>query len=170
MRRLVLLLLITSWACEPASEAMSDASPEPAPNPEPSANPEPGACVSTPDFYLNRVYTPIFSSTCIACHIANGVAGDTRLLLRGPADVDADLAALTALAMEELRGTPTLLLKPSAAHPDGHGGGMVLSVGSQGYRDLARLADRLTGRRDACGDLVDPGDPGVQYVLMPLRV
>lgn len=178
--RLGLPLLALS-ACDPVAESMTDAEPAPAPTPEPGANPEPGAspepspnpepgpnpepaptpepeaCVDTADFYLNRVYNPVFSSTCAACHIPNGVAGETRLVLQGPADVAADLAALTVLAAEEYRGTPTLLLKPSAAHPDGHGGGMVLSVGAQGYRDLAHLADRLTGRRDACGALLDPG-------------
>jgi hypothetical protein len=36
------------------------------------------------------------------------------------------------------------------------GGGQVLSVGSQGYRDLEHLVDRLTGLRDACGEPVGP--------------
>ncbi|MFN3197244.1 MAG: DUF1592 domain-containing protein [Bradymonadia bacterium] len=122
----------------------------------PGADAGPADCVSTEDFYLEQVWQPTFSTTCVTCHVAEGVAGGTRLLLQGPVDVQADLDALAVLADERVRDTPILLLKPTATHPDGHGGGMVLSVGSQGYRDLVHLADRLTGARDACGEPTDP--------------
>lgn len=187
MRWLTALALLTLVACDDgADQTRSDAapppSPEPAPAPEPTPDPpvgepdagpepEPEVCVSTVDFYAERVWAPVFQTTCVACHVADGVAGDTRLLLQGPADYAADLAALRPLAEETVRDTSLLLLKPSAAHPEGHGGGMVLSAGSQGYRDLAHLAERLTGARDDCGrplaDEIDPPDAPADCVAPP---
>lgn len=137
----------------PDPETPGPETPEPE-SPEPDVAPP--DCISTEDFYLEKVWQPTFSTTCVNCHVEGGVGGQTRLRLQGPADVQADLAALTGLAGETVRDESILLLKPTAAHPEGHGGGMVLSVGSQAYRDLAHLSDRLTGARDACGAPVDP--------------
>lgn len=176
MRVRHLLMLAALWACDDgAGDPLTDAAPEPAaePAPQPGAEPEPepAACVSTPDFYAERVWGPVFETTCVACHVPGGVAGASRLQLVGPADFEADLATLAPLAEERIDGTPLLLLKPSAAHAEGHGGGMVLRVGSEGYRDLAQLAERLNGDRDDCGrplaDEVEPPDAPADCVAPP---
>lgn len=177
IRRLTLLTLIAlaGLGCDdgvdpgPMADPQPGVEPGPAPGPDPEATPE--ACVTTLDFYAERVWTPVFETTCVACHVAGGVAGDTRLVLAGPADFAADLAALTPLAEEALQGTPLLLLKPSAAHPEGHGGGRVLSPGADGYRALATLAERLNGARDACGrplaEAVEPPDAPADCAAPP---
>jgi hypothetical protein len=108
---------------------------DPAPAPPPEQ-----ACVPTKQFFTDEVWNPFMSTTCFACHNAQGIASVSELVLQSPNQpgfLDANLALVSNIAQFERNGTSILLLKPSAQID--HGGGTVIAKDGAEYRALAEL-------------------------------
>ena len=88
--------------------------------------PVPEACVTDKDQFDQEV-APLLESTCITCHVADGIAGSTRNVLVS-SDADANRESLLPLALEQVDGRSVLLLKILGEL--GHGGGPVYDEGA----------------------------------------
>jgi len=100
--------------------------------------------------------------TCISCHNIDGAAKGTSLVLK-KADEDGYLEhnfqQFESIALTDVDGESLLLLKPTGQHPDGHGGGMVVTPGTSNHEALVEFVDRVRGDFE-CGE--DTGeDTGV---------
>ncbi len=106
-----------------------------------------GQCVSNEDFFQERVWTNVLSTTCIKCHTDTGQAKDSKFILRdskwGPDYLENNLEVFESLAKLEYEGTPWILLKPTQDKGVTHGGAMQLDKGSQEYKDFEEMIDRL---------------------------
>jgi hypothetical protein len=112
---------------------------EPAPAPPPAQD-----CVPTKQFFTDDVWNPFMSTTCFACHNAQGIASTSELVLQSPNQagfLDANLAIVENIAQFERNGTSILLLKPTAEID--HGGGEVITRDSDEYKKLAELVAQL---------------------------
>jgi hypothetical protein len=126
-------------------------------------------CVSTPVFFEHEVWTPLMSRTCLACHTETGPARNTRFVLRRGStadDLEANLAAVSAIADLKADGTSLLLAKPTAKVR--HGGGRVVTEGSPAYQSLVSLVLRLA-EGETCGPPGTPQNPRCELVT-PKRV
>ncbi|HYO72514.1 MAG TPA: DUF1592 domain-containing protein, partial [Archangium sp.] len=113
---------------------------------------DPG-CPDDLEYFRTRVWEPVMSAQCVACHKSDGMAAGTRLVLLppgAPGAVEANFMTARGLAREMVNGQPLLLLKPSGMHPDGHGGGTVVAQGSTRYDNFQHFADRTNGVAGAC--------------------
>jgi uncharacterized protein DUF1592/uncharacterized protein DUF1588/uncharacterized protein DUF1595/uncharacterized protein DUF1587/cellulose binding protein with CBM2 domain/uncharacterized protein DUF1585 len=110
-------------------------------------------CPDDMEFFRTRVWEPVMSVQCVACHKSDGMAAGTRLVLLppgAPGAVEANFMTVRGLAREQVNGQALLLLKPSGMHPEGHGGGTVVEQGSTRYDNFQRFADRINGVAGAC--------------------
>ncbi len=101
-------------------------------------------CLTTEQFFTQRVWAPLMSTTCIACHSSAGAGKDTDLVLKSeawPGWLDDNLEAIRKVAAFEIDGTSLLLLKPSAQIP--HEGGELVPVDTEQYQALEELVERL---------------------------
>lgn len=122
-------------------------------------------CAPSQAEFRDQIWEPIASVTCVACHTASGIAGDTRLvLLDSDSALAENLARWQDFAAVTLQGEPLLLLKPAGLHPEGHTGGTQLPVGSDGYLALQTFIGRATG--DDCDGPAEAacvrGEPGAR--------
>lgn len=130
-------------------------------------------CATDEAFFAAEVWEPILSRDCVACHIAGGVAGTTRLLLATSGDdlIAANFETVKTVAMEELEGTSLLLLKASEAVP--HGGGRRVLPESAEYQALADLVHRYRNPGSCEGAAPEPTAcerlPGINPGAAPLR-
>ncbi len=90
-------------------------------------------CVSSRSYFVDEVWPKVLNNpnavvSCQACHVSDGIAGATRLILS--ADDDANFSAARTVAQIFLNGfdDPLLVLKPTATV--GHGGGQLVQPGS----------------------------------------
>ncbi|MCA9514424.1 MAG: DUF1592 domain-containing protein, partial [Myxococcales bacterium] len=107
-----------------------------------------GACPDAAAFFEERLWRPILSTKCVACHHEDGLAGHTRLVLWDETRegwLEHDFAAVARLATEDVDGTPLLLLKPSGLDPRGHTGGALVQAGTALYADFAAFAQKVAG-------------------------
>jgi hypothetical protein len=120
-------------------------------------------CLPSEAEFRNQIWDPIASVTCVACHTADGIAAETRLVM-----IDSDNALAENLsrwlefAELEVQGEPLLLAKPSGEHPEAHTGGIQLQPGSEAYLAVQTFVGRATGR-DCEGPAEAhcvPGEPG----------
>lgn len=105
---------------------------------------EPPPCVPTESFFVQNIWAPVMSTTCIACHSSSGAAKASRMVLRSeswPGWLDFNLGVLREISNYDYGGLPLLLAKPSAQAP--HGGGEIVPVGTPLYADLEELVTRL---------------------------
>lgn len=124
-----------------------------------------GGCPDDLEYFRTRVWEPILSRECVVCHVRDGLAGRSRLVL-DPTSIEASLAAARAVAAVSEGGTSVLLLRPTGRHPAGHPGGAPVMLGSDLYRALETFVERVTaGRRcteppadTACIEIA-PGKP-----------
>ncbi len=144
MRRLPLLSLLLLLGCPETPEEL----------------PVLGDCPTLEDFFAVRVQSEILTPICSACHTPGGAAEDTRFVLDPEAGLTGNLPMLRTLAVSTEDGDSLLLLKPTDTHPDGHGGGRVLSPDTADYRVLLEFVGRVTGAVDDCGEGTIHG-PGV---------
>lgn len=117
-----------------------------------------GDCVPTLTFFNEHVWTPVMSTTCIACHNPQGAARDSRLVLidaNQPGYLEANLAVLEDVAGLERNGVSILLIKPTGG--DNHGGGPQITEDSEAYASLAALVDRFKNPV-ACEDQTEAVD------------
>ncbi|MBX2798890.1 MAG: DUF1588 domain-containing protein [Myxococcales bacterium] len=94
-------------------------------------------CPPELDVFTEHVWEPVLSGQCVACHAENGVAEESGLRL-DPNDLTATMASTIQVAER-------LAAKPSGTHPDGHGGGRVVQVGSDEHRALLFWKDWVGG-------------------------
>lgn len=114
-----------------------------------------GDCPDQLDWFRETVQDPVLSPACAACHTSDGYASFTRLLLtregETPTWLEDNLAVLRSLASEvDPDGEPLLLAKPTNTHPYGHGGGVVLTEGTESYEAMANFVDWATGDPSVC--------------------
>ncbi|PTL80639.1 DUF1592 domain-containing protein [Vitiosangium sp. GDMCC 1.1324] len=112
-----------------------------------------GGCPDDLEFFRSRMWEPVMSTQCIACHKSDGLAAGTRMVLLPPSEpgaVESNFMTVRAMAREKVDGVPLLLLKPSGMHPQGHGGGTLVAQGSTRYVDFQRFTDRINGVEGAC--------------------
>lgn len=98
-------------------------------------------CESAEDYFSQKLYPSLLSQKCAACHVEGGAAGGTRLVLE-KGDVAGAFEKAKALA-KSTDGTPLLLQKPTGATQ--HGGGMVVSAGSEEAALLEGFVKLLAG-------------------------
>lgn len=111
---------------------------------EPAAAPPEEPCVSTKQFFTEEVWNSFMSTTCFACHNAQGIASVSEMVLQSPNQpgfLDANLAIVGNIAQFERNGTSILLLKPSAQID--HGGGTVIAKDGAEYQALAELVSQV---------------------------
>jgi hypothetical protein len=110
-------------------------------------------CPDDLEFFRTRMWEPVMSTQCLACHKSDGLAASTRLVLvppDKPGAMESNFMTVRALAREKVDGVPLLLLKPSGMHPQGHGGGTIIAQDSSRYENFRRFADRINGVAGAC--------------------
>ncbi|WP_375766819.1 DUF1592 domain-containing protein [Archangium gephyra] len=121
-------------------------------------------CPDDLEYFRTRMWEPVMSVQCVACHKSDGMAAGTRMVLLPPGTpgaVESNFMTVRAMAREMVNGQPLLLLKPSGLHPNGHGGGTVVEQGSTRYENFQRFADRINGVAGACeASLVAACEPG----------
>jgi hypothetical protein len=103
-----------------------------------------GICVSTEQFFAERVWAPTISSICIDCHNPIGEAKDTSYVLSPSSEagyLERNLEVIRSVAELEKNGRSLILLKPTGELA--HEGGQVLEPGSQQFKDLERLVQML---------------------------
>jgi len=123
-----------------------------------------GDCPTDEEFFAALV-DPWVGSRCGSCHTVDGAASESGFFLDG--DRDGRFAAFAALAASTVDDSPLLLLKPTDTHPDGHGGGQVLTSSSPEYADLVAFVGRLRDEIDDCGDGDASGAPGIDDCEAP---
>ena len=109
---------------------------------------ENSACPSDQEFFEKHVYGPVLSMRCATCHNPEGLAKDSRMVLKAEGEegyLEHNMAIARELAQESVDGTSLLLLKPTNEHPDEHKGGMVLTRDSAEYAALEQWVARATG-------------------------
>lgn len=136
-------------------EGEPGANPEGEPDGEPGPSPdgEPG-CVTDADFFAEQV-APILNN-CTGCHVEDGLAGHTRMVLQPSGDAEALVAnygALQALGTLEMVSDPLYIQKPTLQLP--HTGGQLFSTDSVEAAALREMTHRFR-QPGACED------PGAQ--------
>lgn len=109
-------------------------------------------CLTARQQFAEKVWAPLMSSTCIACHNSQGAAKDTKLVLQNtswPGYLDANFETVKSVAAYQYEGTSLLLMKPTGRIS--HGGGQVVALGSPEYAALEELVARL-GKPETCAD------------------
>ena len=111
--------------------------------PEPVVTPQ-NLCVDDAAFFAQNVWPQVLQNKCLGCHNAQGIARATEFVMMPsaqPGYMEANQAVLSYLASLERDGTSFILLKPTEAIP--HGGGQVLTPGSEAYATLEAFAARV---------------------------
>ncbi|MCB9764523.1 MAG: DUF1588 domain-containing protein [Alphaproteobacteria bacterium] len=113
------------------------------------------ACPEDEALFQAHVWQPALGDQCVLCHVEGAVAGNTRMVL-DPNDMLSSLRAAASVGED-------LVLKPTGQHPDGHGGGDVISPDSAAAQALAfwvawgqGTCEEPEDVSDVCDDL--PGD------------
>lgn len=118
-------------------------------NAEPDQSAE---CLSSQQYFAEKVWIPVLSKVCMKCHSAEGLAGqknaDLILLPTGyPGFMDSNLAIMSNLARTEFDHTSVLLRKPLGEM--NHGGAAVLKEDSSEYAALREFVRRVKAG-DSC--------------------
>lgn len=101
-------------------------------------------CISTEQFFLKEVWTPIIERQCYNCHNPQGAARDSKMVYQPPGQagfLEANLAIFAEMATYERSGQPLLLAKPLGRFD--HGGGTVLQEDSADHATLQEMLGRL---------------------------
>ena len=122
-------------------------------------------CMTTEDFYTEVAWSEVFQ-VCAGCHGPGLAAGQTRLIFDSDDSLSTSYPQLVTLINESINNIPILLLKPTGLHPDGHGGGRVLSLNNDDrLQTLIEFTERVLDRRDECGQFRENAVP---IELMPV--
>jgi hypothetical protein len=105
-----------------------------------------GECLSSQQFFAEKLWVPVLSKTCVKCHSGDGLAAqknaDLILLPTGyPGFMDSNLAIMSTLARTEFDDTSVLLRKPLGEM--NHGGAAVLKADSAEYAALQEFVRRV---------------------------
>jgi hypothetical protein len=122
-----------------------------------------GPCVSTEQYFAENVWAPILSQKCIPCHNPQGLAKDSKMVLRGASEagyLSTNLEIVKNVASFEQNDTSLLLLKPSGQIS--HTGGKLAPEGSEDYKALESLVQRFK-EPEECETNVAAFYAGVQF-------
>ncbi|MDF3069404.1 MAG: hypothetical protein K0R38_5005 [Polyangiaceae bacterium] len=105
-----------------------------------------GECLSSQQFFAEKLWVPVLSKSCMKCHSPDGLAAqknaDLVLLPTGyPGFMDSNLAIMSSLARTEFDDTSVLLRKPIGEM--NHGGAVVLQPDSAEYAALQEFVRRV---------------------------
>lgn len=123
------------------------------------------ACLTDERFFVEKVWIPVLSQNCFACHNAFGQASHTDFVLADGYQADflqQNWDMMEKVATYDKNGIPLLLLKPLGG--DNHGGGVRLVDGSEELQALEELLDRF----QSPSDCTDPPDlaPVLESVVL----
>lgn len=132
---------------------------------------DPTECLTLRPFFEREVWPKVAEQTCLNCHIANGLAAETRFVLESPARNPDHLepnfqtfVTVAALPSPDDASTPLMLAKASGSIE--HGGGAILPADGNAFDILSRFVASV-GAPDECvegtGTDVDPYEPGEFY-------
>ncbi len=110
-------------------------------------------CPDDLEYFRTKLWEPVMSTQCLACHKSDGLAAGTRLVLLPPSEpgaMEANFMTVRGLARDMSAGSPLLVMKPAGTHPKGHGGGTLVAQGTNRYADFQSFADRINGVAGAC--------------------
>jgi hypothetical protein len=125
----------------------------PDPGPVPGDVSETDGCPEDPALFRERLWEPVLERRCMTCHTSAGLAKGTRLVLVPDSEPDAlakNMAVFSTLAKLDVEGQPLVVLKPTGAHPAGHGGGHVIEADGEEARALRLLVDWVRGKVPQC--------------------
>ena len=100
------------------------------------------------DYYASNVQTQVVEAICLGCHVTNGFASSSNLIFSSGADNE-NLEVIRNYVQLRNDGGETLLTKVTGGLS--HGGGVQLSVGSDGYEALSELVSLLVAEGDGTG-------------------
>jgi hypothetical protein len=135
----------------------------------------PGESPCPPDenYFVENIWTPIVSVSCISCHNSDGVAKSSRLVLSRPSEpgfLTTNFEIMRDLAYENVDGTSILLLRPTGRHPAGHPGGVLFDVDSGQYEAMAAFVGKVVGDEQACADELESCEAGTPGPRMLRRL
>ncbi len=90
-------------------------------------------------YYQDNIDQDIVVNLCSVCHVEGGIAGNTRIVY--PGGTDANYGVLRDFILLD-SSTPALLLDKASG--TGHGGGVQLSVSSDGYQKLSTFINLVS--------------------------
>ena len=94
-------------------------------------------CDEDVDVFTQHVWEPVLGKYCVSCHVADGQAGYTQMVL-DPNDMLESLRQTTQVA-------DLLLLKPTDLHENGHFGGELVLPDTEAWEALAFWVDWTHG-------------------------
>jgi hypothetical protein len=105
-----------------------------------------GECLSSQQYFAEKVWVPVLSKVCMKCHSPDGLAAqkssDLILLPTGyPGFMDANLQIMSSLARTEFDDVSVLLRKPLGEM--NHGGAAVLDADGPEYAALQEFVRRV---------------------------
>ncbi|MEZ4449416.1 MAG: DUF1588 domain-containing protein [Nannocystaceae bacterium] len=112
-------------------------------------------CESTREYFVNQVWGPVMSKTCISCHAPDGQAAlenaEFRILPSAyPGFLDANFDNIKSIAGSQYEGIPLLLAKPSGQVE--HGGGKLFDKKSDEYKAIEGLLEQLEKPKECPAD------------------
>lgn len=119
-------------------------------------------CPDDVAYFQQSLWEPLMSAVCIQCHVAEGLAKGSGMVLEpgdSPDVVQKNFATVRAVAQQTVDGTSILVLKPTGAYPGGHTGGRLVEPGSPLEGALRTFAARARGDASACSSGSDGGAP-----------
>ncbi len=130
---------------DPVEDPVDDPVEDPVDDPveDPVTDPD-EHCLTHEQFFQQKVWAPLMSTVCIACHSASGAAKASNLVLKSegwPGWLQDNMAVVEEVANYEYEGTSILLLKPSAQIE--HEGGELAPIDSEHYMNLQELVQRF---------------------------
>src|SRR5687767_14173712 len=107
---------------------------------------ETGECLSSQQYFAEKVWVPVLSKVCMKCHSSDGLAAqknaDLILVPSGyPGFMEANLQLMSNLARTEFDDVSVLLRKPLGEM--NHGGADVLAPDSEEYAALQEFVRRV---------------------------
>lgn len=113
-----------------------------------------GQCLSSREYFAQKVWAPVMSKHCMKCHSPDGVAveeGASLVLLPSsyPGFLDANLESVKQLALTEYDGDSVLVRKPLGELD--HGGGQVIEPGSSEHKALVEFVKNLPQTEQCAG-------------------
>lgn len=123
-------------------------------------------CLDNAAFYEQKVWTQVVSKNCLKCHAPEGAAASKnakfiQLSQSFPSFLELNLSNFTEVAKIEYEGKSEILRKPLGEM--NHGGGKVLDEGSEEYKVLADMVNRVKDPV-TCGAQQSPVVPNLQQL------
>lgn len=106
-----------------------------------------GSCPDDLAYFEANIWKPVMSQQCAVCHSEDGLAKNSRMVLRPPTEdgyLEANFEIIKSVAAIEVDGTSVLLLKPSGRHKEGHTGGTLIPFNGAVYKTFDTFVGRVT--------------------------